>query len=98
MTALDAGIGRVIDQVDTLGLSDNTLLMVASDNGGRRRDLEVATNAPFRGVRTEVYEGGIRTPCIIRWSVRVPPSSVCQEPLTNMDLFALFLLMRLILF
>lgn len=91
MTALDAGIGCVIDQVDTLGLRDNTLLIVASDNGGRRRDLEVATNAPFRGVRTEVYEGGIRTPCIIRWPGRIPPSSVCREPLTNMDLFALSL-------
>ena len=95
MTALDAGIGRVLDQIDRHGLAANTLVILASDNGAwvgpRRPALEVASNAPFRDGRTSVYEGGIRTPCIIRWPGRVPAGTVVREALVNMDLFVLAL-------
>lgn len=64
MTALDAGIGRIVKRIDALGLRENTIVIVASDNGASIREsliLETGTNAPFRGGRTETYEGGIRT-------------------------------------
>ena len=95
LTALDAGIGRVIDELDRLRISERTLVVLASDNGAwvgpRRPALEVASNAPFRDGRTSVYEGGVRTPCIVRWPGRVPVGTVVREPLVNMDLFALAL-------
>ena len=95
MTALDAGVGRILQQLDTSGLTERTLVMLASDNGAwvgpRRPELEVASNAPFRDGRTSVYEGGVRTPCIIRWPGRLPANAVVREPLVNMDLFMLAL-------
>ncbi len=93
MTALDAGIGRVLDEVDRQRLADSTLVILASDNGAwvgpRRPELEVASNAPFRDGRTSLYEGGVRTPCIVRWPGKIPDGSVVREPLVNMDLFVL---------
>lgn len=95
MTALDAGVGRILQQLDTSGLTERTLVMLASDNGAwvgpRRPELEVASNAPFRDGRTSLYEGGVRTPCIIRWPGRLPANAVVREPLVNMDLFMLAL-------
>ena len=95
VTALDAGIGRVLDEIERQQLGDRTLVILASDNGAwvgpRRPRLEVASNAPFRDGRTSLYEGGVRTPCIIRWPGRIPKGSVVREPLVNMDLFVLAL-------
>lgn len=95
MTALDAGVGRVLQQLDSSGLSERTLVMLASDNGAwvgsRKPELEVASNSPFRSGRTSVYEGGVRTPCIIRWPGLLPANAVVREPLVNMDLFMLAL-------
>ena len=95
LSALDAGIGRILDQLDRSGVRENTLVILASDNGGmvepKRPPLEVASNGPFRGGRTTTYEGGIRTAGIVRWPGRTPVGAVCHEPLTNMDLFVLAL-------
>ena len=89
MTALDAAIGRIVDRIDQLGMRDNTIVMVASDNGASIREnlvLETGTNSPFRGGRTETYEGGIRTACIVRWPGQLQPGTVCYEPVANIDL------------
>ena len=95
MTALDAGVGRVLDEIARQRLDHRTLVILASDNGGwvgpRRPQLEVASNAPFRDGRTSVYEGGVRTPCIVRWPGVLPAGAVVREPLVNMDLFVLAL-------
>lgn len=95
LTALDAGIGRVLEQLDREGIADRTLVVMASDNGAwvgpRKPELEVASNAPFRDGRTSIYEGGVRTPCILRWPGRLPANTVVREPLVNMDIFALVL-------
>ncbi len=96
LTALDAGVGQVLEQLDRQGLATRTLVILASDNGGwvgpRRPALEVASNAPFRAGRTTVYEGGVRTPCIIRWPGQLPANAVVREPLVNIDLFVLAML------
>ncbi len=94
ISALDGGIGSIVKQIDDLGLRENTLLILASDNGGSIREdliLETASNAPFRGGRTETYEGGVRTACIIRWPNRFEAGKVCREPIANIDLFSLIL-------
>lgn len=94
MTALDAGIGRIVEQVDKSELRENTIVIVASDNGASIREslvLETGTNAPFRGGRTETYEGGIRTACVVRWPARLKAGTVCREPVANIDFLPMFL-------
>ena len=94
MTALDAAIGRIVDQIDKLGLAKNTIVIMASDNGASIREslvLETGTNAPFRGGRTQTYEGGIRTACIVRWPGRFQPGTLCREPVANIDVLPMIL-------
>ncbi|MFP6764269.1 MAG: sulfatase-like hydrolase/transferase [Planctomycetaceae bacterium] len=89
MSALDAAIGRVIKRLDDLGLRENTLVMLISDNGASvnpNLELETGTNGPFRGGRVQVYEGGIRTACVIRWPGKVKPGTVCHELVANIDI------------
>ncbi|MDA7921125.1 sulfatase-like hydrolase/transferase [Verrucomicrobiales bacterium] len=62
---MDGQIGRVLDRLDDLGMSKNTLVIFSSDNGaGRRRG---GSNGHFRGWKHMLYEGGIRVPLIMRW-------------------------------
>jgi arylsulfatase A-like enzyme len=88
VTALDAGIGKVVRQVDDLGLKDRSIVVVLSDNGAFMipgRGLECASNRPLKGGGTLLYEGGIRVPCIVRWPGRIPAATVCREPLWSLD-------------
>ena len=62
--ALDVGIGRILDALDTHGIADNTLLLFFSDNGG---SVGIGDNGPFRGCKATVYEGGIRVAAAARW-------------------------------
>ncbi len=92
ITALDAGIGRVVNQLDALGLGRRTLVILLSDNGAfmlPNRGLEVASNLPLRDGGVTLYEGGIRVPCIVRWPGRITPGTVCRRPLVSMDLFVM---------
>lgn len=94
VTALDAGIGRVIDQIDELNLAERTVLVVLSDNGAFMlpgRGLECASNSPFKAGGVTLWEGGIRVPCVVRWPGRIDPGTICDEPLWSMDFVALAL-------
>ena len=59
--SMDQGIGRILNAIDEHKLRDDTIVVFASDNGAAR----AGTNAPFRGQKREVYEGGIHVPCVI---------------------------------
>ena len=74
---LDAGIGRVMEKIKTLGLEENTLVLFTSDNGGTH-----VTQEPLRGAKGGYYEGGIRVPMIVRWPGVVSPGSTCDVPVT----------------
>ncbi|MEV8268463.1 sulfatase-like hydrolase/transferase [Microbacterium sp. NPDC076911] len=69
--AMDAGIVRVLAELDRLGLRDNTLVMFTSDNGPQMRghgpQATDRFNCGFRGSKGHTYEGGIRVPGIVRW-------------------------------
>jgi len=93
VAALDAAIGRVLDQLDRLSLTDNTLVVLFSDNGAfklGRKGLDVGSNAPLRGGGVTLYEGGIRVPCLMRWPGHFPAGSVCSAPLISCDLLPMF--------
>ena len=65
LAIMDEGVGEILDTLDSLGLSQNTLVMFFSDNGGARGT--TASNGALRGFKHSVYEGGIRVPFLLRW-------------------------------
>ncbi len=94
VTALDNGIGRVLDQLDRLKLTKNTIIVLLSDNGAfliPARGLECASNKPLKAGGTTLWEGGIRVPCIVRWPGRIRPGTTCREPLVSMDIVPMVL-------
>jgi uncharacterized sulfatase len=92
---LDASIGRILEKLDEWNLSDNTIIVFTSDNGGLRKIYTgvgevVSTNAPLRDEKGTLYEGGIRVPLIVRWPRVVQPGAVCDQPATTADLLPTF--------
>jgi len=82
---LDAGIGKVMDALKETGLSDNTLVIFTSDNGGQ---LSVGgTNGPWRAGKGDMYEGGIREPMCAVWPEKITPGSCSDRVALTMDLF-----------
>ncbi len=78
---MDAQIGRVLDTLDDLGLSENTLVVFSSDNGAVKD--RGGSNGPLRGWKHTLYEGGIREPFIVRWPGRVPAGRVDDQSVVN---------------
>ena len=88
--ALDASVGRLMAALKQLGLEDNTFVFFASDNGGYldyggRYAGEISSNAPCRGQKGDLFEGGHRVPAIAWWPGRIAPS-VTHETALTMDL------------
>ena len=80
--AMDNSIGRVLKALDEFGLSQNTIVVFTSDNGGYGG---VADNRPLRGEKGYLYEGGIRIPLFVRWPGVVPTGSQSDVPVVSMD-------------
>ncbi|MEX0685151.1 MAG: sulfatase [Balneolales bacterium] len=81
---MDHGIGRILDKLDELNLTENTIIVFFSDNGG----LELLqSQEPLRGGKAMVFEGGIRVPMIVKWTGEIEPGSVSHEPVISDDLF-----------
>ena len=78
---LDENIGRVLDALEASGISDNTIVIFTSDNGGER----FSDTWPHLGVKGELLEGGIRVPLIFRWPERIAPGRVSDQVITTMD-------------
>ena len=94
---LDAGIGELLQAVDSLGLGDNTYIVLSSDNGGEffkgKRPEAFGSlpqrNAPLLFVKGMLYEGGIRVPFIVR-GPGIQPGAICREPVALYDLLPTF--------
>jgi arylsulfatase A-like enzyme len=83
---MDAGIGRVLETMDRLRLSENTLVIFTSDNGGSLP--EGGTSGPWRSGKQHMYEGGIRVPAMVRWPGRIRAGAVSERAAMSMDIFA----------
>ena len=87
MAELDANVGRVLDAIDRLKLAPNTIVLWCTDNGAEGRRPWRGSAGPWSGFYNSVMEGGIRTPCIIRWPGRIPAGRVSNEIVHEIDLF-----------
>jgi len=79
---LDWSTGEILKTIKRLGLDDNTLVIITSDNGSIRK----GSNAPLSGGKGTTMEGGMREPCIMRWPGKVPAGRVCDEVTSTLDL------------
>lgn len=86
VTSLDAAIGRVLERLAALGLDDDTVVVFTSDNGGER----FSDNWPFTGMKSELLEGGLRVPMIVRWPGLATPGSTSEVPVLSMDILPTF--------
>jgi arylsulfatase A-like enzyme len=85
---IDWSVGRLLDRLDELGLSEDTLVVFTSDNGPwLEKGVDGGDAGPLRGGKFETWEGGVRVPAIARWPGEIPAGTVCRELVTAMDLF-----------
>lgn len=85
--ALDRSVGRVLDKLEEENLADNTVVIFSSDNGGAGYIGLPNVNAPYRGWKLSLFEGGVRVPFMMRWPAGLPAGRTVEEPVTHIDLF-----------
>lgn len=85
--ALDRSVGQVLDKLEAEGLADNTIVIFTSDNGGAGYIGLPEVNAPYRGWKLSLFEGGVRVPMMIRWPAGLPSGREISKPVTHIDLF-----------
>lgn len=85
--AVDTSVGRVREKLQQQGLTENTVFMFTSDNGGASG---VTWCEPLKGAKGAFYEGGIRVPACVSWPGVVKPGSTCDTPITGVDLMPTF--------
>jgi arylsulfatase len=90
ITRMDADIGRLLNLLKELALDEKTLVLFASDNGPTMLQRDAVANffhsaGPFRGLKGDLYEGGIRVPFIARWPGKIAPGRVSEHPIAFWD-------------
>ncbi|MYB53042.1 MAG: sulfatase [Acidobacteriia bacterium] len=84
--SVDDAMGRLLETLDRTGLTDRTLVVFTGDNGGLDRQGRPTENAPLRSGKGYAYEGGLRTPWIVRWPGVTEAGAVSREPIASIDL------------
>lgn len=87
LSNLDDSVGAVLGKLSDEQLDDDTVVIFLSDNGGPTREL-TSSNAPLRGEKGTVYEGGIRVPFLIRWPGKIKAGNIYDNPVISLDIFS----------
>jgi len=87
VSAVDDGVGRVLDKLEELDISDNTLVFFLSDNGGPERK-NGSDNGILRDGKGSLYEGGIHVPFAVQWPGHIPVGQVYEKSVSSLDIFA----------
>jgi arylsulfatase A-like enzyme len=82
ITNIDDNVGQLLAKLDTLGIAGNTLVVFMTDNGPQSPRFV----GPFRGMKSEVFEGGVRAPLWMRWPGQLKPGLVREETVAHIDL------------
>ena len=94
MTKMDEDVGRVVSLLNELGLAEDTIILLSSDNGphieGGHNPKFFDSNGPFRGFKRDLYEGGIRVPLIATWPEKIKPGTESGHACAHWDLLPTF--------
>ena len=94
ISRIDRDVGRILDSIDEMGLAGDTLIMFTSDNGPHAEggfDTAVFNpSGPLRGMKRDLYEGGIRVPLIARWPGRIEAGQTSDHPCYFADMLPTF--------
>lgn len=82
VTRMDTAIGRVLEAIEAAGETEETIVIFLSDNGGSGN----GGNAPLRGSKSTMWEGGLRVPFLMKWPGKVPAGKVTDEFLTSLEI------------
>ena len=87
VSALDDGVGHVLDKLQELNIEENTLVFFLSDNGGPETK-NASDNGILRGGKSDTYEGGFRVPFALQWKGTLAENTICDTPVSALDIFA----------
>jgi hypothetical protein len=87
MADVDYNVGLVLDAIDRLEIAENTIVFWCTDNGAERRRPWRGSAGPWNGFYNTAMEGGIRTPCVVRWPGHIPAGRVINEIIHQVDFF-----------
>ncbi len=87
VSAVDDGVGAVLEKLKQLNLTENTIVIFLSDNGGPEND-NGSDNGPLRAGKGSLYEGGIRVPFAMQWPAQIKAGSRYDLPVISLDIFA----------
>ena len=90
ITTLDSTVGKILLQLKELGIEKNTFVMFTSDNGGEQEINFFKANGIFRGMKREVYEGGIRVPAVAWWPGTIKPGTTTNHVSAFWDMLPTF--------
>jgi arylsulfatase A-like enzyme len=85
MSAMDDAVGRVLEQVRSMGEEENTLIFFFSDNGGPTQQT-TSNNGPLRGFKAMTSEGGVRIPFCVQWKGKIPAGVTYPKPVIQLDI------------
>ncbi|MAR64377.1 MAG: N-acetylgalactosamine 6-sulfate sulfatase [Flammeovirgaceae bacterium] len=87
VSSMDDGIGLILDKLEEKKITDNTIVIFFSDNGGVEW-YNFSDNGILRGIKGDFYEGGIRVPFTMQWPSKIKPGTIYDKPIIALDVFA----------
>jgi arylsulfatase A-like enzyme len=85
MKQMDDNIGLVLDKLEAMGQSDNTIVVFTTDNGAETITFPDGGTTPFKGGKLSTWEGGMRAPMVVRWPGHIQPGTVNNEIFASLD-------------